>query len=101
MILAYYHDVPTTSYECTGLVPATLEAFETLISSVDCDEPFRCSSCKTELNKFNSDLNAMKVRVSSFESKQEEAVGKIEAVEGKQVATDTRIEMLEEKVMTN
>ena len=85
-------------YECTGLVQATLEAYETLISSGDCDKPFKCSSCKTALNKFNADLNAMKVRMSNLESKQEEAGRKIEAVEVKQVATDTRITNLEEKV---
>ena len=85
-------------YECTGLVQATIEAYEVLISSGDCDKPFKCSSCKSALNKFNADLNAMKVRMSSIETKQLESINKIESVEAKQATSDARIEKLENRL---
>ena len=61
-------------YECTGLAQATLEAFELLVNSGECEKPFKCSSCKAALNKFNADLNAMKVRMNSMENQQQETV---------------------------
>ena len=29
-------------YECTGLAQSTLDAYEVLVSSGDCDKPFKC-----------------------------------------------------------
>ena len=85
-------------YECTGLVPATLEAYEVLINSGDCEKPFKCSSCKAALSKFNADLNAMKIRMNNIETKQEEANKKIQTLEVRQVGADTRLDNLESRV---
>ena len=85
-------------YECTGLAQTTLEAYEVLINSGDCDKPFKCVSCKTALSKFNSDLNAMKVRINGLENKQQETHQKVETVQAHQAATESRMEKLEEKL---
>ena len=87
-------------YECTGLIQATLEAYEVLINSGDCEKPFKCSSCKAALNKFNSDLNAMKVRMNNLETKQQETIQKMESVEARQISTDSRLDNLESRVET-
>ena len=85
-------------YECTGLAQSTLDAFEVLISGGDCDKPFKCSSCKAALSKFNSDLNAMKVRMSGLETKQQETFQKVETVVAKQASTDSRLENIENRL---
>ena len=85
-------------YECTGLGQQSLDAYEVLISSGDCEKPFKCSSCKAALCKFNAELNAMKVRMSSFESKQLETNQKIETVEAKQVGVEARMEKIEARL---
>ena len=61
-------------YECTGLAQSTIDAFAVLVQSGDCDKPFKCASCKAALTKVNADLNAMKVRLSSIENKQQETL---------------------------
>ena len=85
-------------YECTGLVQATLEAYEVLINSGDCEKPFKCSSCKAALSKFNADLNAMKVRMSGIENKQQETTQKVDTIEAKQASADARIGRLETRL---
>ena len=85
-------------YECTGLAQATIDALVLLVSSGECDKPFKCSSCKAALNKFNSDLNAMKVRMNSIETKQKEAVQRVETVEAKQVSSDARMDKIEARL---
>ena len=85
-------------YECTGLAQSTLDAYEVLVSSGDCDKPFKCSSCKAALSKFNADLNAMKVRMSGLENRQQETLQKVETIEAKQVNVEVRLEKVETKV---
>ena len=87
-------------YECTGLLQATIDAYEVLINSGDCEKPFKCSSCKAALNKFNSDLNAMKVRMNNLESKQQETIQKIDSVEARQISTETSLEKIESRIET-
>ena len=79
-------------YECcTGLLKGTLEAY-------DCYKPLKFSSCKSALNKFNSDLNAMKVRMNNLESKQQETRQKIETFETWQACSDTCIAKKESRL---
>ena len=87
-------------YECTGLVQATLDAYEVLINSGDCDKPFKCSSCKAALalSKFNADLNAIKVRINGIETKQQETLQKVQTVEAKQTTADSRLEKIESRL---
>ena len=85
-------------YECTGLAQTTLEAYEVLIGSGDCDKPFKCSSCKAALNKFNADLNAMKIWMNNIETKQKETLQKVQTLEANQVSADSRIEKLESRI---
>ena len=85
-------------YECTGLAQATIDALVLLVNSGECDKPFKCSSCKAALNKFNADLNAMKVRMNSIENKQQEAVQRVETVEAKQVSSDARMDKMEARL---
>ena len=85
-------------YDCTGLGKGTLDAFEVLINSGDCDRPFKCQSCKAALNKFNADLNAMKMRMNSIETKQQETVKKNDTLEAQQAGTSAQLQELESKV---
>ena len=82
-------------YECTGISQATLDAFEVLVNSGDCDRPFKCQRCKAARNKFNADLNAMKVRMNSIETKQRETIKKVDTLEVKQVGTCAQLKELE------
>jgi hypothetical protein len=80
------------------LAQATLEAFEFLVNSGECEKPFKCSSCKAALNKFNADLNAMKVRMNSMENQQQETVQRVENVEAKQVNNGARMDKMETRL---
>ena len=50
------------------------------------------------MNKFNSDLNAMKVRMNNLESKQQETRQKIETFETWQACSDTCIAKKESRL---
>ena len=85
-------------YECTGLAQSTIDAFAVLVQSGDCDKPFKCASCKAALTKVNADLNAMKVRLSSIENKQQETLQRVETVETRQATSDSRMDKMEQRL---
>ena len=85
-------------YECTGLAQSTIDALAVLVQSGDCDKPFKCSSCKAALTKVNADLNAMKVRLSTMENKQQETLQKVECVENRQLVSDSRMDKMEARL---
>ena len=85
-------------YECTGLAQSTIDAFAVLVQSGDCDKPFKCASCKAALTKVNADLNALKVRLSAIENKQQETVQRVETVEARQVSSDSRMDKMETRL---
>ena len=85
-------------YECTGLAQSTIDAFAVLVQSGDCDKPFKCASCKAALTKVNADLNALKVRLSAIENRQQETVQRVETVEARQVSSDSRMDKMETRL---